>query len=124
MRADFPDRLRSLRRDKGISQEILGSALTVDKSTISLYESGKRKPDYEIIEKLADYFNTTTDYLLGRSDDPTPPDADEPSDRELEELMKKGGLMFDGVPLDDEDKQDILDVMRIAWKTIQRRKPK
>ena len=64
----------------------------------------------------------TVDYLLGRTDDPTPPNAEEPTERELEELIKENPLVFNGVPLNDEDKQDILDVMRVAWKTIQKRK--
>ncbi|MGM9927794.1 MAG: helix-turn-helix domain-containing protein [Bacillus sp. (in: firmicutes)] len=35
------------------------------------YESGKRLPDVAILTKLADFYNISTDYLLGRSDDPT-----------------------------------------------------
>lgn len=124
MKESFPIRLRKLRQQKGISQEVLGNALSVDKSTISLYETGKRKPDYEILERIANYFNTTTDYLIGRINDPTPYDVDEPTEQDLEELMKKGGLMFHGQPLDEEDREDILAAMRIVWQTIQKRKQK
>lgn len=124
MKESFPIRLRKLRQQKGISQEVLGNALSVDKSTISLYETGKRKPDYEILERIANYFNTTTDYLIGRINDPTPYDVDEPTEQDLEELMKKGGLMFHGQPLNEEDREDILAAMRIVWQTIQKRKQK
>ena len=38
---------------------------------LSRYESGERKPDYEILVKIADFFDVSTDYLLGRSNPPT-----------------------------------------------------
>lgn len=65
---EFKDRLKALRTEKGVSQEELGKFLKYEHATISQYESGKRKPDFETLQKLADYFNTTTDYLLGRTD--------------------------------------------------------
>lgn len=60
-----------LRKEKGVtkkwmSEELLG----VHESTYGNYELGKRAPDYETLVKLADYFNCTTDYLLGRVDEP------------------------------------------------------
>ena len=68
MAKDFPTRLRQLREEKDISQESLGKIISLDKSTISLYETGKREPGYSIITKLAEFFDCSIDYLLGRSD--------------------------------------------------------
>ncbi len=65
----FPQRLRELRKEKNISQSSLGKIVGVSKSTISLYEAGKRQSDYDILVKLADFFNVSTDYLLGRTED-------------------------------------------------------
>lgn len=53
----FGIRLKYLRTQDGITQAELGKALEIAKSTISMYESGKREPDFETIEKFADYFN-------------------------------------------------------------------
>ena len=53
----FGIRLKYLRTQDGLTQTELGHALEIAKSTISMYESGKREPDFETIEKIADYFN-------------------------------------------------------------------
>ena len=63
-------RLRELRKAKGISMKKLGEIIGVAESTISLYELEKREPDFSTLKKLADYFNVTTDYLLGREEIP------------------------------------------------------
>ncbi len=59
-------RLKELRKQRNITQSELAKYLGVVKSTISLYENENRLPDIETINKLADYFNVTVDYLLGR----------------------------------------------------------
>ena len=46
----------------------LGEDINVAESTISLYETGKREPDYETLKKIAEYFDVSIDYLLGRVD--------------------------------------------------------
>ena len=53
----FGVRLKYLRMQDNLTQSELGNALEIAKSTISMYESGKREPDFETIEKFADYFN-------------------------------------------------------------------
>ncbi|AMQ19634.1 helix-turn-helix domain-containing protein [Geobacillus sp. JS12] len=70
------DRLRKLRQEKKLTQEELGKKINVTKVSISGYENGNRTPDTETLQKLADFFNVTTDYLLGRTDDPNPPESD------------------------------------------------
>lgn len=67
----FGKKLRELRELKGLSQEELGKVLNKTKNNISQYETGKREPDLETLNKIADFFNVTTDYLLGRTDNPT-----------------------------------------------------
>jgi len=63
----FGERLRQLREEKGLNQLELSSILKVSNSTLSLYESGNRKPDYEILINLAIFFDVSSDYLLGIS---------------------------------------------------------
>ncbi|KIQ93387.1 HTH-type transcriptional regulator immR [Anoxybacillus thermarum] len=70
------DRLKRLRLEKKLTQEELGKKINVTKVSISGYENGNRTPDTETLQKLADFFNVTTDYLLGRTDDPNPPESD------------------------------------------------
>lgn len=59
-------RLKKLRNEKDLTQEKLGEMIGVVKSTISQYETNTSRPDYETLQKLADFFNVSVDYLLGR----------------------------------------------------------
>lgn len=68
----FGARLKLFREKEGMLQKELADKLQITQQTISLYESGKREPDYDTLKKIADCFNTSTDYLLGRTDDPSP----------------------------------------------------
>lgn len=63
--------LKLLRKKKGISQIKLAMDLNLTQNTISQYENGKRNIDNQTLIMFADYFNVSTDYLLGRTDDPT-----------------------------------------------------
>ncbi len=69
----FSDMLLFLRKRQGLTQEELGNALGVAKSTISMYEQGSRKPSFEMLEVIADYFNINMDTLVGSSDLPKAP---------------------------------------------------
>lgn len=61
-------RLKELRKEKGISQLKLAIDLSTNQNSISRYETGERECDYEMLIKIADYFNVSIDYLLGRTD--------------------------------------------------------
>ncbi|MGF7431057.1 helix-turn-helix transcriptional regulator [Thermoanaerobacterium thermosaccharolyticum] len=64
----FGERLSQLRKEKGLTQEELAKALNMTRSSLSLYEIGKRDPDTDTLKKIADFFNVSTDYLLGQTD--------------------------------------------------------
>lgn len=68
--AGFDTRLKELRISKNLSQKKLSEELNVSKSSINMYEHGSRRPDFDTLEKIADYFNVNIDYLLGKSDIP------------------------------------------------------
>lgn len=75
----FYEVLKNLRISQGLSQEELSKIVGVSKSTIGMYEQGKRMPKAdETLTKLAEYFSVTVDYLLGLSPDrfPAPNIAD------------------------------------------------
>lgn len=62
----FGEILADLRKDKGLYQKNIAELLSVSIGTISNYETGTHCPDLESIIKLADFFNVSIDYLLGR----------------------------------------------------------
>lgn len=65
-------RLRSLREQKKLTQAEMATKIGVARTTYAMYEQNKREPDNEILQKLADYFEVSTDYLLGRVDNLEP----------------------------------------------------
>ena len=66
--AIFKDMLKYLRIRDGFSQAELAEKLGVAKSTISMYEVGKREPDFETLEAIADIFNVDMNFLLGKEE--------------------------------------------------------
>lgn len=60
--------LKQLRKDRRITQSELSEALKISPSTVGMWEQGRREPDYEMLKRIADYFNVSTDYLLGRDE--------------------------------------------------------
>ncbi|MBQ3088851.1 MAG: helix-turn-helix transcriptional regulator [Clostridia bacterium] len=63
-------RLKELRKKKGISQLRLATELNTTQNTISRYETGEREPGIDELIKIADYFNVSVDYLIGRTENP------------------------------------------------------
>ncbi len=63
-------RLKELRRARNMTQLRLAMELNTNQNTISRYESGEREPSIADLIRLADYFNVSVDYLIGRTDDP------------------------------------------------------
>lgn len=63
----FKDVLTQLRQERNISQRYLSEQLGLSHGTIGMYENGKREPNYEILESIADYFNVDMNYLLGKT---------------------------------------------------------
>ena len=66
---DFSEKSKYLRKEKGISQVQLADALQVSKACISMIEIGKNEPTAHTLIRYADFFQCSTDYLLGREDD-------------------------------------------------------
>lgn len=62
-------RLKELRKSRKITQIKLALDLNMNQNTISRYETMEHQADYETLVKLADYFNVSLDYLLGRTDE-------------------------------------------------------
>ncbi|TYP56803.1 helix-turn-helix domain-containing protein [Thermosediminibacter litoriperuensis] len=113
------ERIKSLREERKITQQELAQYLGVSQKTISNYEKGERSPDPETLKKIADYFDVTVDYLLGRSNHRQLTRKDE---RDIEKIIEETrqrienteGLMLDGEILSQEDVDAIINAMRVG----------
>lgn len=117
--------LRDLRKAKGISLKEFGKIIGVAESTVSLYENGKRQPDYDTLSKIADFFGVSTDYLLGRETKTVLTRRDEKEiktiiDDTVNQLLEQDGLMFDGKPATDEDVQRLIMAMQMGMEMIKK----
>ena len=133
----FADTLKRLRLSKGLTQEELANGTGLANSSISMYESGRRKPSFEVLEAFADFFNVDMNTLwetrpMEQSPAPTSgdlPDLTPKDEREItrmmddmkEKLMREEGLMFDGQPASPESIQSILDAMQIGMEMAKKR---
>ena len=68
----FLMRMRSLRKQYGYTQQYIASYLCISQNTYSLYESGKRQISTHLLIRLALLYHTSTDYILGLTDNPIP----------------------------------------------------
>lgn len=90
------ERIAGLRKHRGLSQYQLAKLLNIATSTLGMYETGKRKPNVEMLEQIAEFFNVSTDYLLGRA----APDAD----RNTADLADDDTIFtFEGKPIPEQD---------------------
>lgn len=89
----FANRLKELRKQHKLTQKQLADILFLDQTSISYWENGKTKPDFENQQLLADYFNVTIDYLLGREEKPVTK-RDEPNIRENVVIFNRNGKII------------------------------
>ncbi|WP_409229437.1 helix-turn-helix domain-containing protein [Gudongella sp. SC589] len=108
----FGKRLRMLRREKDIVMTDLADALDLTQATLSKYENGKRIPNIEILQRFAKYFNVSSDYLLGKTDNREPYHEDaEDYIQELRDLVAK-----EGYDISDLSNQELADKIIKAFK--------
>lgn len=109
---NFCDIFRELRIEKKLSQESIAKELDVSQSLINNWETNRSTPAPEMLEYIADYFNTSTDYLIGRTNDRR---FYAPDDKN----KKIVNLLYDKVKNLSEDKQQmILNLTEAVMKDI------
>lgn len=118
----FSDRLKYLRSTEALTQRDLANKLGITSGAVGMYESGKRFPDNSILNKIADYFHVSTDYLLGRTDDPTPiRDVDQDLhdehdyNEELDAFLKDdemSSMFYDYKNWSEEEKRNLLNILK------------
>ena len=62
------ERIKSLRLEKGIGQNLLAEKIDVSNASISYWENAKQEPSVEVVFKMAEFFNVSADYILGLKD--------------------------------------------------------
>lgn len=90
----FGERIRSLRKSRKLTMKQLGDVFNLAESTISGYENETRKPDIEILNKLADYFDVNVDYILGRTDESSPSGNNKKPDNNDFHFYDTDGVQF------------------------------
>ncbi len=68
--ADLAERLEELKESRNLKQKEIASAVGVPLRTYQRYEYGEREPQASVLIRMADYFNVSIDYLVGRTDIP------------------------------------------------------
>ena len=108
----FRIRLKKLREEKGLSQAAFAKEFGVAQSTVGGWEAGTREPNFDTVQKLADYFGVSVDYLLCRTKEAEIKDSSNDTidvQEKLQELLSqletKDSLMFSGVALSDDSKE-------------------
>ena len=103
----FQERLKTLRLEAKLTQKELAEKLEIGQNTYSYWEKGIRKPVGENLNKLANFFNVSTDYLLGNSNIKDQKQFDEDLEKSLDTFKS-----FDGKPMYDEDREKIREFLR------------
>lgn len=116
------ERLKLVRSNKKLTQEELSNKLGIHRSTYAGYESGHREPDINTLQKLADFFEVSIDYLSGRTDDPRIPldvtheGIDHIRSWDIEKLIKwmedLDELRHNDKPLSEEKKEAIVNFFK------------
>ncbi|MGP0576015.1 helix-turn-helix domain-containing protein [Paenibacillus peoriae] len=116
---NYGTRIAELREHKGLKQEELAQSLGITRAALSHYEKNRRKPDFEILTKLADIFGVTIDYLVGRTSHPAvklDSDVREFVDQlELsdEDILQRFNLTIDGRTLSEEEAKRFIAFVRM-----------
>lgn len=113
----FGDRLKKLRKEKDILQKDLADALKLSVSTIGMYEQGRRDPDTETLSAIAEYFNVSIDYLLGKTNDRNPykdkpaiPEEFENPEEAVKFLLEQNVIMgFGGFDVNTMSDEEVLE---------------
>jgi len=132
--ATFSERMRELRKEKGISLEKLAEMMGTTKATLSRYENSKRIPNIEFVEELAKIFDVSVDYLLGRTDVRNPFIPDDYTQKykvtkrdllQYEDFIKHAGAFFMNDEVAEEDKEKLFkDISELFWKAKEINKEK
>ena len=101
----FQEKIKELRKEAKLTQKQIAEKLNVSHVSYSYWENGRMKP--KNIQQIADFFNVSTDYLLGNTDIKNQKQFDEDLEKSLDTFKS-----FDGKPMYDEDREKIREFLR------------
>ena len=101
---EFKDMLKYFRMRENLSQSELAEKLGISPSTISMYEVGKREPDFETEEKIADFFNTDLNTLRGRDIESSSYYLNDETAKVAQEIFENDKVLFDVYRSTDKDR--------------------
>lgn len=115
---NFAQTFKHLRKLKNKTQEGVAKDLSVSKSTIAMWETNKRTPDFEKTEEIADYFNVDLDYLMGRKSRSTSfDDMIEPSaNAYVFKLSEEEQLLIEAYRSNDETYRKMIEMIIFSFK--------
>ena len=117
--ANFSEMLKNLRKERGLTQEALAKALSIgdfkiSPSAVGMWEQGRREPDFETLDLIADFFNVDIDFLLGKTDKttyiPNPNKRKDESYAKNETEKKLLVLCRKATDVSEEEREDILNL--------------
>lgn len=111
---EFGERLKQLRVKRNLTQDEFGLIFEppLAQSTIGTYERGLRQPSLENLVVISRYFNVSTDYLLGITDEITTINTyKEENPKELRDFLNKNKVLFNGSELNEDEKQRMIDIL-------------
>lgn len=112
----FAKRLKNLRESKNLSQEELASLLNISRTHIANLETAKSGLSVFLLMICANFFDCTTDYLLGRS---ASPKNQSPSSNDIFELMRNfNEIKFDNYEITNEEKEKIISAIKYALSIV------
>ncbi|ODA40377.1 helix-turn-helix transcriptional regulator [Desulfosporosinus sp. BG] len=121
------DILTELRNKRGLTQDQMADALDVKRPRYNSWENNIAKPDIEMLQKIAKFHNVTPNYILNfKPSNPAPSWATAKDKRDFKKMLEEDDdLMFDGIPIESEDRQRIKDVLTgLFWDAKQMNKRK
>lgn len=117
------ENIKKHRRAKKMNQTDFAEYMNVSQATVTLWERNLRRPDIDALWKMADFFSTSLDDLVGRTDDPAPPQktmkeilAEDPNLPELDTLAAS----YDG-PVSEEYKREIARQVALAMELYEKK---
>lgn len=110
-------RIKYLREKSNISQIEFAKKIGVSNAVLSRYESGDRKPDYDTLNLIADYFDVSVDYLLGRTDTPEPLNDKEEAEFQAFANNPELNTFYKELPQSDEE---AVERLREIWEIIKK----
>lgn len=112
------EKLRHLRKERGLTQQELAEKVMVAPSTIGMYEQGRREPDTATLSKLSQVLHVSVDYLLSEGQEDADKDIEDVIAEIRQRLLTNGQLMFNGRPLSIEELEKIADTVELSIKVL------